>query len=128
MVTTGDIIWFREKFGDRMAGTLRGTPFDVDMLTALACQETGELWSAMRHQGLEPDKIASLCCGDTLDADKGRRAFPRTKAELIAVPEGQAMFDTRPECAPRHGETCVRLRFCGESAEQVLPRIRCLPI
>src|SRR5262249_45871480 len=38
-------------------------------------------------------EIVALCVGDTLDADRGRSAFPKTKADLIAVPNGQAMFD-----------------------------------
>jgi len=42
---------------------------------------------------LTPQRIAALCCGDTLDADKGRSAFPPTKADLIAKPNGQKMFD-----------------------------------
>ncbi|WP_448140399.1 hypothetical protein [Sphingopyxis fribergensis] len=92
MVSAEDIVWFRESFGDRIMGELSGTPFDIDMLTALACQETGELWSKMRGKGLSPDEIAALCCGDTLDADKGRRAFPRTKKELVYVTGGEKMF------------------------------------
>ncbi|HTF70302.1 MAG TPA: hypothetical protein VK638_47260 [Edaphobacter sp.] len=39
------------------------------------------------------DEILEICVGDTLDEDRGRRAFPRSKAQLIAAPQGQAMFD-----------------------------------
>lgn len=93
MVAPADILWFKTNFGQRIAQAVQGTVFDVDMLTAIACQETGSLWVPMRKKGLTPTQIAALCCGDTLDADKGRKAFPKTKADLIAVPNGQKMFD-----------------------------------
>lgn len=94
MVKTADVVWFKSNFGARMAEALRDTVFDVDMLTAIACQETGSLWGPMRQiASLTPERVVALCCGDTLDADKGRRAFPRTKADLLAVPKGEQMFD-----------------------------------
>jgi hypothetical protein len=96
MATANDILWFKTHFGPRIAAGLQGTPFDVDMLTAIACQETGELWGTMRKKSsLSPDRIAALCCGDTLDSNKGRKAFPRTKADLVAptVNRGQEMFE-----------------------------------
>lgn len=94
MATKADILWFKTNFGDEIEQAVEGSPFDVDMLTAIACQETGSLWGVMRKKpGLTPARIAALCCGDTLDEDKGRKAFPRTKAHLLAEPNGQKMFD-----------------------------------
>ena len=93
MATIEDIRWFKQQFSDAIRAATVGTPFTVDMLTALACQETGELWSAFRKAGLPVADILALCVGDTLDEDKGRRAFPRTKAALMAANEGAAMFD-----------------------------------
>lgn len=93
MPGASDISWFKAQFGEVIARAVRGTPFDVDMLTALACQETGELWSQLRRKpGMTPERVAALCCGDTLDADRGRRAFPRFKEDLVAAPDGAAMF------------------------------------
>lgn len=93
MATIDDIRWFKEQFADAIIGATVGTPFTVDMLTALACQETGELWSVLRTTGMPVADVLALCVGDTLDEDKGRRAFPRTKAALIAARDGAAMFD-----------------------------------
>lgn len=94
MATIDDIRWFKTNFANRIAAAITGTPFDVDMLTAIACQESGELWGTMRHvAGLPLDTIIARCCGDTLDADRGRRAFPRTKSDLLATRDGSAMFD-----------------------------------
>ena len=93
MASSADILWFKTHFAAAIDQAVRGSVFDVDMLTAIACQETGELWGTMRHNpGLTPTQIAALCCGDTLDADKGRSAFPRNKADLLAVPKGPQMF------------------------------------
>lgn len=94
MANSNDILWFKTQFSGKINQAAQGTPFDVDMLTAIACQETGELWGVMRHDPtLTVDQVVALCCGDTLDADKGRGAFPKTKADLLAVPNGQQMFD-----------------------------------
>jgi len=46
-----------------------------------------------KKPGLTVKKIAALCCGDTLDANKGRSAFPLNKADLISRPNGQTMFN-----------------------------------
>ncbi|HUG22645.1 hypothetical protein [Piscinibacter sp.] len=93
MPDRADLLWFKEQFQARIERALRGTPLGVDLIAAIACQETGHVWSALRRKGLAVDEISRLCVGDTLDADKGRRAFPRTKADLIAHPGGPQMFD-----------------------------------
>jgi len=95
MPTADDIRWFKEQFHEEIEAATAGTLFDLDMLTALACQETGEIWPILRKdRNLSKAQIVALCVGDTLDEDKGRRAFPRNKAALVAAPNGQAMFDT----------------------------------
>jgi hypothetical protein len=62
------------------------------MLTAVASQETGYIWQVLRKQQLSLGRLLELCVGDTLDASGGRRAFPKTKAELVAKANGQQMF------------------------------------
>ncbi len=92
MPTTEDMRWFKQNFQARIQPALQGTAFTLDLLTALACQETGEVWPILRKQSLSIERILELCVGDTLDSDRGRRAFPKTKAELVAHPQGQEMF------------------------------------
>lgn len=87
-----DILWFKQQFQARIRPALAGTPLTVDFIAAIACQETGHIWSVLRKKGLSADQVLALCVGDTLDADKGRRAFPTTAAELKAAPRGEAMF------------------------------------
>jgi hypothetical protein len=86
------ITWFKQQFRPRIEPVLRGTPFTLDLLTAIACQETGYLWNRLRKQ-MPVARVLELCVGDTLDASAGRRAFPQSKAELLSKPNGQAMFD-----------------------------------
>jgi len=93
MPTREDIAWFKQQFQAQVAPALETTPIGVDLIVAVACQETGHIWSVLRRKGLPVDQILRLCVGDTLDADRGRRAFPRTKADLIARPGGQQMFE-----------------------------------
>lgn len=92
MPNASDILWFKQQFGNTIVPALRGTGFDLELITAIACQETGYIWSALRKAGLSTERILELCVGDTLDADKGRRAFPQTKDDLIAAENGPAMF------------------------------------
>lgn len=95
MTTTEDIRWFKTQFKDEINAAIAGTPLTLDFLVALACQETGEVWPVLRAKGLPVDQIVALCVGDTLDEDGGRRAFPRTKQQLVEYnsPHGPAMFD-----------------------------------
>jgi hypothetical protein len=93
MPNADDIRWFKAQFQQDIETALAGTPFDLDMLVAIACQETGYIWSVLRKKSLPPEQILALCVGDTLDYNRGRRAFPRTKAELVAKANGQQMFD-----------------------------------
>lgn len=93
MPTSADILWFKTEFQPQVEAAIAGTPLTVDFLAAIACQETGYIWSVLRKKGMPVDRILALCVGDTLDADRGRRAFPRTKAELLSVPGGDEMFE-----------------------------------
>jgi hypothetical protein len=93
MPNASDIQWFKQQFQAIIETAISATPFDVDLIVAIACQETGHIWSVLRKKPLTIDQILALCVGDTLDADKGRRAFPKTKADLLKAPGGQDMFD-----------------------------------
>ncbi len=93
MPDADDIRWFKQQFHDDIEAALEGTPFDPDMIVAIACQETGEIWPVLRRKNLTNAEILALCVGDTLDADKGRRAFSQTRADLTAAPKGEEMFD-----------------------------------
>lgn len=96
MAIADEIRWFKQQFGTQIEVAVAGTPFTLDFLSALAFQETGELWSAFRKAkpALPITRLLELCVGDTIDAkgSKGRRAFPRNRAELEAYPQGNAMF------------------------------------
>jgi hypothetical protein len=100
MPTADDIRWFKQQFSGEILPALAGTPFDPDMLVAIACQETGEIWPILRKKQLTLDRITALCVGDTIDFQgprKGRQVFPRNKDELVAAPNGQAMFQIARE-------------------------------
>jgi hypothetical protein len=96
MTNAADMSWFKQNFQADMEPALAGTPFTVDFMVALACQETGEVWPILRKKPLTRDQIAALCVGDTIDFNpttgKGRTAFPKTKADLVAKSQGDQMF------------------------------------
>jgi hypothetical protein len=89
-----DMLWFKKNFQTKIEEAIKGTPFTVDLMTALACQETGEVWPILRRKPeLSVDRILELCVGDTIDSSGGRDAFPRTKDDLVKRPNGQRMFE-----------------------------------
>jgi hypothetical protein len=95
MPNAQDVFWLKSQFQPAIERAIAGTPFSVDMIAAFACQETGEIWPALRRQGLPTSRILELCVGDTIDASPtggGRRAFPRNKAELLQAAQGDRMF------------------------------------
>ncbi|MDT7806443.1 MAG: hypothetical protein QOJ70_256 [Acidobacteriota bacterium] len=93
MPNSQDILWFKQQFRDEVEVAVQNTPFTLDMLAALACQETGEVWPLLRRAAnLDRARILELCVGDTLDSNRGRSAFPKTKADLVAKPNGVEMF------------------------------------
>jgi hypothetical protein len=100
MPSRDDFAWFKRTFGERIGVAVRGTPFTLDMLAAIAAQETGHIWASLRDK-LSLPELLQICVGDTLDADKGRRAFPQTKDALIAVPRGEEMFRIAHEALMR---------------------------
>jgi len=95
MPNAQDALWFKQEFQPAIRAAIAGTPFSVDMIVAFACQETGGIWPALRRQGLRTARILELCVGDTIDATPtgGRRAFPKDKAELLAMTHGDRMFE-----------------------------------
>jgi hypothetical protein len=84
--------WFKTTFGDDIAAKVAGTPFTVDLLTAIAIQETYEIWGRTFDK-LTPDAVLDACVGDVISEEGGRSAFPKSKAVLLAAPGGAAMFD-----------------------------------
>lgn len=92
MPTASAMQWFKGQFGAEIEAAVAGTPYSLDMLVAVASQETGYIWDRLRRRApaMPVSRILELCVGDTIDA---RGAFPKSKAELIAKPNGQQMFD-----------------------------------
>ncbi|HYI13493.1 MAG TPA: hypothetical protein VEK57_30900 [Thermoanaerobaculia bacterium] len=93
MPNAAAIRWFKSQFHSQIEAAVQGTPFTVDLLTAVACQETGYIWDALRKKNMSTDQVLALCVGDTIDSSGGRVAFPKTKTALVAEPRGQEMFD-----------------------------------
>ena len=89
MPNAADILWFKQNFQNDIQQAVAGTPFTLDFLVAIACQETGEVWPVVRKK-LPVDQVVALCVGDTLDR---KSIFPKNKADLLSKPNGQAMFD-----------------------------------
>lgn len=93
MPNAADILWFKQNLQTDIQRGIAGTAFDVDFMVAIACQETGDVWPILRKKSLSVQQVVALCVGDTLDSDKGRKAFPKTKADLLSKPNGEAMFE-----------------------------------
>ena len=66
----------------------------ANMLAAIAAQETGHIWGTVRDT-LSLPELLEICVGDTLDADRGRSAFPKTKAERQASRDPRKSVEER---------------------------------
>lgn len=86
------IAWFKRTFHGRIASGVNGTPFSVDLVVAIATQETSYIWWPLVQKGLAEKDVLRLCVGDTLDCDKGRNVFPRDKKDLLGATRGAEMF------------------------------------
>ena len=100
MVANDDIARLKKNFHAQIEQGVFRTLFGLDLLTAIACQETASIWRILRNKsGLSVSWALELCVGGALDSAGGRRAFPRNKTELLELPNsrprenGQAMFD-----------------------------------
>lgn len=82
--------WFKKSFSTQIASAIEKTPFSLDLMTALATQETFEVWGNL-FQTMPVAKILEICVGDTIDAP-ARTAFPTTKLNLLADPNGEQLF------------------------------------
>jgi hypothetical protein len=87
------IAWFKKQFGVPIAAATAGTPYTLDFLTAIAVQESFEVWGRCFQTKPVAD-VLMLCVGDILDAPKRNvNAFPHDRAELLAhAPGGPQMF------------------------------------
>jgi hypothetical protein len=118
MPNAADIQWFKQQFHGAIEAAVADTPFDLDMMTALACQETGEVWPLLRKKPLTVQQILALCVGDTLDSSGGRGAFPQTKADLIAKRDGEQMFDIARDALVRVAEHCSSYRGAAKHSNK----------
>src|SRR5688572_21732030 len=93
MPNAADMKWFKDNFHADIEAAIANKPFTLDLLVAIACQETGHIWSKLRKEtpAMSVAQILELCVGDTLDAPN-RGAFPKNKAALLAKPKGDQMF------------------------------------
>ena len=83
--------WFKSQFKEKIQEGIKDTPFSVDLLTAIATQETYYIWGKV-YKTLTVDEVLALCASDTIDASGGRDEFPRDKADLLTAPRGAEMF------------------------------------
>lgn len=103
MAIRNDVEWFKGKFAPKVKDAIAGTPLTLDLLCAIAIQETGYIWRNLLANGLSTQEVLRLCVGDTIDAP-GRSAFPKNKAALIARPGGQRMFELAHNLLVEMGE------------------------
>ncbi|WP_077145844.1 hypothetical protein [Sphingopyxis sp. KK2] len=93
MSISQDMAWFKGNFGTRVLDAVKGTPFTLDLIAAIAYQETGkEIWGPLSRRGLPVEEILKLCTGDTLDFPKRSSAWPKDRAQLESHPKGTQMF------------------------------------
>ncbi len=109
--------WFKQNFGAKIAAATAGGPLTVDLITAIAHQETGYLWPAsLRHHDGDVNEVLHDCVGDTLNyPQRNASAFPRNKADLLSKSFGEDMFDVAREALQRIGRVVPAYRKVYEN-------------
>jgi hypothetical protein len=79
--------WFKQTFGRECQQRLGGTPFNLNLLTAIAVQESYEAWGLV-YKTLPRSEVLKLCVGDTID----RGVFPHNRDELEQISNGRQIF------------------------------------
>lgn len=82
--------WFKSTFGGAVNSAIKDTPYTLNFLTAIAVQESFEIWGGL-FKTLPAPEVLSLCVGDTIDGPS-RKAFPTSKAALLSIPRGAELF------------------------------------
>lgn len=90
------LTWFKTNFGPKLEPAVAGTPFNIDMLSAIAYQESGEVWPVLVDKQLGIPKILELCVGDTLDGRSATSSAP-TIYFVGWVISGRALVGGKPE-------------------------------
>ena len=78
--------WLVGHFGEAMREAVEGTPFSVELLCGIACQETAVLWLPFVQGGATPSAVLARSIGDASgDApNTSRSAFPPNTAAFRA--------------------------------------------
>lgn len=88
-----NIEWFKTTFNNEIFEFIKGTPFNIHLISAIAYQETGYIWSKMINQS-SLNELLETCVGDTLDRDK---TFPKNRDHLLTVNNGREMYSIARE-------------------------------
>lgn len=75
--------WMHTHFGDKIGASVSGTPFEKELIYAIACQETAICWCRWINDHT-PEEILARCVFDASgDANGTRFAFPKNTAAFI---------------------------------------------
>jgi hypothetical protein len=110
--------WFKDQFGAKIEAAITGTPFSLDMLTAIAMQETYLVWGKL-YKAKNLTEVLYLCVGDT---GPDRKAFPKDKAALVSVKDGNAMFAIARKALEDVG---VHLKYLKKAADSSPDKFCC---
>jgi hypothetical protein len=75
--------WLKTNYGSALFTAVQDTPFSIDNLCGIACQETAYFWLSLLDE-LSPDEICARCVldgsGDFKPEENPRTAFPQNTA------------------------------------------------
>ena len=60
MATRDDIKWFKDGFSRKLQTAIAGTPLNLDILCAIALQETGYIWRRLVAKGLPTNDVTEI--------------------------------------------------------------------
>jgi len=87
--------WFKTNFAAPIRAKIQNTPLTLDLLTAIAVQESFDDAWGLIYQKQNVQDVLVRCVGDTLDSPpRAKDAFPKNRAALekLKDPDGKQMF------------------------------------
>ena len=120
MPNAADMQWFKQNFHAEIEAAIAGTPFTVDLLVAIACQETGHIWSGLRKKPTDAGSDLELCVGDTLDRRRqGSQRLSQDQSRTARQAEWRRDVRDRPPGAGGHGASTSRAFRCRTQTNSV---------
>ena len=128
MPTPDAFRWFKTTFAGTIEPAVAGTPFTLDLLAAIAAQETGHIWGTAPRHAPAVGACSRSASATRSTPTKGARRFPGPRPIWSRARAATRCFGIAHDALVKMAAHVPGVRRRRERPEQVLPRLRHLPV